>query len=88
MRVCPAHIYEISAPEHLRTKFGLVDGDAVTLEISNDIIDKERNSSALNRLVWYLVWRGRERFAYQDGFYAGLAFHWRIYKLTGRAYQS
>ena len=88
IRRCPVHIYEVFAEEHLRSRFGLVDGDAVTLEISNDIVDKERNSSALNRLVWYLAWRGRERFAYRDGFYTGLAFHWRIYKLTGRAYQS
>lgn len=84
---CPVHIYEIFSEEHLRSKFGLSDGDPVVLEISTEIIDGERDSSILNRLVWYLVWWRREQLAWQDGIYSGFLRHRVIRRMTRRVYQ-
>ena len=62
---CPVHVYEIFSEEHLRSKLGLSDGDSVVLEISPDIIDREKDSSRLSQIVWYLTWWRREQRVYR-----------------------
>jgi CTP-dependent riboflavin kinase len=65
---CPAHIFEIFAEEHLRSKFGLSDGDTVIISGEDRIIDATRTGSSKNRIVWYLTWRYREAL-YRPGLY-------------------
>jgi len=84
---CPAHVFEIFAEDHLRSKFDLSDGDPVELELSAECIDQSRNRSLLNRFIWTLAWRGRERFIYQDGIYRGFIFLRYIHKLLGTGFQ-
>ena len=84
---CPVHIFEVFSTEHLRSKFGLTDGDSVTLEISGALVDPVSSSSWRSILIWYLVWRGRETHVYRDGIYRKAALSRKIHGTTWRAYQ-
>ena len=84
---CPVHIFEIFSVEHLRSKFGLADGDSVMLEVSRTLLDQVSSCSWRSALIWYLVWRGRERHVYRDGLYRKAALSRTIHTTTWRAYQ-
>jgi hypothetical protein len=68
---CPAHVFEVFASVRLRDSLMLKDGDIVTLEIPEASVAK-RDASWVNRMVWNLFWRFRERHIYRDGFYLSL----------------
>lgn len=66
---CPVHVFELFAQDRLRVKHNLRDGDEVTLTLPISSISSPNMSCLKNRLVWYLVWRGREKHYYIDGWY-------------------
>lgn len=80
---CPVHIYEAFSDKHLRSHFGLNDGDIVTLQIDTDIVNTA-SGSHFNKLTWYAVWYGREKLAYRDGIYSSLIGHWRLRNIVKR----
>ena len=64
------HVVEVLSSVHLRDRFGLKDGDRVTLTMRSDHIDR---ISRMGRTVWAIVWVGRRDWCYtNDGYYVGL----------------
>lgn len=85
---CPVHVLEVYSEEHLRSRFALNDGDAVSIEIPDETVDLDATRSILNRVIWNLVWRGREALAYRDGRYLKAIGHWRVHRCLGRIYHN
>lgn len=65
---CPAHVFEVFATVHLKSAFGLKDGDAVSLEIPDEAVSRS-DASLLNMVIWHLFWKFREKQFYRDGIY-------------------
>ena len=64
------HVVEVLSSVHLRDRFGLKDGDRVTLTMRPDYIDR---IGAMGRTVWAIVWVGRKDWCYtNDRYYLGL----------------
>jgi hypothetical protein len=64
------HVVEVLSSVHLRDRFGLKDGDRVTLTMHTDHIDR---IGAMGRSVWAIVWVGRRDWYYtNDKYYDGL----------------
>lgn len=68
---CPAHVFEIFAEVRLRETLNLRNGDAVTLQIPEKSVDLSEESW-VNRMVWGVFWRFRERLVYRDTIYTML----------------
>ncbi len=60
-RSCPLHIVEVVSAIHVRSYFQLADGDRVTLGLDAALIEGLR---AVDRVIWAMLWLGRERWAY------------------------
>lgn len=69
---CPAHLYEIFAEDHLRSKLRLFDGDQVEISGPCGMIDRKRTTSLKHRLAWWLLWYRREAAFYHSDSYLKL----------------
>jgi hypothetical protein len=69
---CPAHVYEIFAENHLRSRLGLSDGDQVEISGPCGMIDRKRTASLKHRLSWWLLWYRREQAYYHSNSYLKL----------------
>jgi SAM-dependent methyltransferase len=66
-RECPLHVIELLAVDHLRSRFGLKDGDSVDVEIEPGHLDAVGKRSGL---VWAVLWSGRRGWVYRhDGYF-------------------
>jgi bifunctional DNA-binding transcriptional regulator/antitoxin component of YhaV-PrlF toxin-antitoxin module len=66
-REAPLHIAEILAPIHLRDRFGLKDGDEITLTVTENKVEP---INLLGRLAWNALWLGRRNWSYsKDSYY-------------------
>jgi hypothetical protein len=72
---CPAHIFEVFAPVHLRSELGLENGDEVRLEVADDVVSHS-DASLRSRAVWYLFWRFREKLFYHDRYLSLMRSRW------------
>jgi hypothetical protein len=84
---CPAHVFEVFSDRHLRSALKLRENSQVILKIPKTCIDHKRTSAFRFRAAWYLLWRGRERMIYRDGWYMSVTtsalrkpFFWRAYQ--------
>jgi len=59
----PAHVFEIFSDTHFRSELGLHDGSVVHLCIADDNVVTD--VPALRKLLWLLIWRGRETWFYR-----------------------
>ena len=60
------HVVEVLSSVHLRDRFGLKDGDRVTLTMHTDHIDQ---IGAIGRTAWAVVWAGRRDWCYTSDRY-------------------
>jgi len=84
---CPVHVFEVFAAVRLRDVLGLEDGDAVNLEIPDEIVSRS-DASLLGRLLWQLFWRYRTRQIYHDGGYLTFVRSRAMSRYTWRTMQS
>jgi 2-polyprenyl-3-methyl-5-hydroxy-6-metoxy-1,4-benzoquinol methylase len=69
----PLHILELLSAAHLRTRFGLSDGDEIEIEARVCDIAGIPNGA---RLAWAALWFGRRKWCYTHEAYRGPAQRW------------
>lgn len=84
---CPAHVYEVFASVHLRSTLSLDDASEVCLTLPLAYVDRARTQALGHRLVWFAVWRWRERLFYTGERYLALMRHRFLRRYTGWAFQ-
>lgn len=80
-RGCPLHVCEIVSPVHLRTDLGLADGDRMTLIIEAEVIGRV---GQLARVVWSLLWQGRQHHYYGSESYRRAVYFTRLHMLAAQ----
>jgi Methyltransferase domain len=68
-RKAPLHVVEIVAPQSLRERFCLNDGDPVSLKLD---LTQIAEVSIFSRIVWAAIWKWRESWSYHKDGYSDL----------------
>lgn len=64
---CPFHIVQIVSTDFIRGKFGLSDGDSISISISSDSIVP---MNWIEIVFWSVLWKFRENLFYTDSIYS------------------
>lgn len=66
-RNAPLHVVEILSSKHIKSAFGIRDGDKIEFEVDASVIG---DVAFLEKVFWTVIWGGRKTWFYSNDLYA------------------